>query len=218
MVPYHPSPSDPVQHFDHFRLLSFSHLHPVSLQVHSLWSLDPSFPFYYHAQSLIIPLWNITVIPKLTSVVCLLSLQPILYISAQLFSKREVYHFSPAQKPKMNNFFKSPNFLMTFKTLLPLLSAYLGGLITFHTPPLPSLSLHMYAFSPDLSWPPSIPSVWWNPNNPSRPSSNTPPFMERCSSTRQNQSLLPALVTFCLYHYILVLSQVPRRRSWEEGL
>jgi len=48
MVPYHSSPSDPVQHFDHFWLLSFSHLHPVSLQVHLLWSLDPSFPFYYH--------------------------------------------------------------------------------------------------------------------------------------------------------------------------
>lgn len=48
MVPYHSSPLDPVQHFDHFWLLSFSHLHPVSLQDHLLWSLDPSFPFYYH--------------------------------------------------------------------------------------------------------------------------------------------------------------------------
>ena len=59
------------------------------------------------SQSLIIPLWNIAVTPKLTSVVCLLSLQPILYISAQLFSKREVYHFSPAQTSKMNNFLKA---------------------------------------------------------------------------------------------------------------
>lgn len=107
MVPYHSSPSDPVQHFDHFWLLSFSLLHPVSLQVHLLWSFLSITTPTALSQSLIIPLWNIAVTPKLTSIVCLLSLQPILYISAQLFSKREVYHFSPAQTSKINNFLKA---------------------------------------------------------------------------------------------------------------